>query len=57
MNQIVPQMQLGQPRLMDFAIAPEAIFSEMRFELWMDNGLVVPPSARGLGRLKVRLQA
>jgi hypothetical protein len=57
MNQIVPQMQLGQPRLVDFAIAPEAIFSEMRFELWMDNGLVVPPSARGLGRLKVRLQA
>ena len=51
-NTILPMMQQGKPKLIEFDLAPELIFNPMRFELWMDNGSDVPPSARQLQRLK-----
>ena len=51
-NTILPMMMQGQPKLIEFDLTPELIFNPMRFELWMDNGSDVPPSARQLQRLK-----
>ena len=51
-NTILPMMQQGKPKLIEFDLAPELIFNPMRFELWMDNGSDVPPSAKQLQRLK-----
>ena len=51
-NTILPMMRVSQPQWIDFDITPDAIFNPMRFELWMDNGSDVPPSARQLQRLK-----
>ena len=49
---ILPMMQPGKPKLIDFDLAPALIFNPMRFELWMDNGSDVLTSAMQLPRLK-----
>ena len=52
-NVIVSKVFKTQPIIANFDISPSTFFNEMRFELWMDNGLVPPPSAKNLVRHKV----
>lgn len=44
---MLPMMGYRRPALMDL-MSPACVFDAMRFELWMDNGADVPPSARRL---------
>jgi hypothetical protein len=53
MNIIIPKIFNTKPIISDFDISPATFFNEMRFELWMDNGLVPPPSAKNLVKHKV----
>lgn len=54
-NSILPRLGLGQPLLEDFDIQPSLFFNAMRFEMWMDNGMEPPQSARHLLDMEVRL--
>ena len=48
LNEIAAQM-LNRPALIaDFSLAPSYLFEHISFELWMDNGAALPPSAKGL---------
>ena len=51
---VVPWLFDVCPALDDYAIAPARLFNAMRFDAWMDNGIVSPPSARALDRLRVK---
>jgi hypothetical protein len=46
LNAIVPQVVGGTPYITDFELSPSYLFAHMRFELWMDNGSALAPSAR-----------
>lgn len=46
LNEIAPKVVAHIPQLINFALAPSFFFERMRFELWMDNGTAVAPSAR-----------
>ena len=48
-------MGKSKARLIDFDISPDTFFNPMRFEMWMDNGIAVPPSAVKLQQLKTKL--
>ncbi len=52
-NVILPKVFNTKPIINDFDLSPSTFFNAMRFELWMDNGLVPPPSAKNLVRHKV----
>ena len=52
-NAILPQIFGSQPAIAEFLIGPSRLYNAMRFEPWMDNGLVSAPSAENLGRLRV----
>lgn len=52
-NVIVPKVFNTKAIISDFDISPATFFNEMRFEFWMDNGLVPPPSAKNLVKHKV----
>jgi len=54
-NTILPMMGKSEAKLIDFDIRPDFIFNPMRFELWMDNGMTVPPSAAKLQELKTKI--
>ncbi|WP_304335493.1 hypothetical protein [Conchiformibius steedae] len=47
-NTILPMMYPVKPRIAAFDISPDLFFNQMRFEMWMDNGAVYPPSAQKL---------
>lgn len=49
---ILPRMQQNFPPLADIDITPSLFFNAMRFELWMDNGMAIPDSARALHQIK-----
>lgn len=55
MNTILPMMGKSEAKLIEFDITPAMFFNPMRFELWMDNGTVVPPSAMKLQELKTKI--
>ena len=48
-------MGKSEAKFIDFDISPDFFFNPMRFELWMDNGIVVPPSAAKLQELKTKI--
>ena len=48
-------MGRSEAKYMEFDITPAMFFNPMRFELWMDNGMVVPPSAMKLQELKIKI--
>lgn len=48
LNTIATRLFDIERRLIDFEIAPDIAFENMRFESWMDNGLTYPPSAKKL---------
>ena len=54
-NTILPMMGKSEAKFIDFDITPAIFFNPMRFELWMDNGVVVPPSAVKLQELKTKI--
>jgi hypothetical protein len=54
-NTILPLMGKSTAQLIEFDISPAMIFNPMRFEMWMDNGTAVPPSALQLQRLKTNV--
>lgn len=54
-NTILPMMGRSEAKYMEFDITPAMFFNPMRFELWMDNGMVVPPSAMKLQELKIKI--
>lgn len=45
-NEIVPKVLKRKPVIANFNIAPADFFDSMHFQLWMDNGSAIPPSAR-----------
>ena len=45
LNEIVPRVLPRSPRLRDFDVAPHHLFDSMRFDLWMNNGAALAPSA------------
>ena len=47
-NSILPLIFNTQPLLEDFVLAPSDLFNSMRAELWMDNGISFPNSAKML---------
>ena len=47
-NTILPKIFNTKPALKSFIIKPSVLFNAMDFELWMDNGISYPPSARKL---------
>lgn len=53
-NAILPRIFDSAPALTDFPIGPARLFNAMRFEPWMDNGLVTAPSATNLDRLRIK---
>lgn len=48
LNTIVPKVVGGIPYITDFELSPSDLFDHMHFELWMDNGSALAPSARML---------
>jgi hypothetical protein len=46
LTEIVPKIRGSIPDVAATDIAPSDFFDRMRFELWMDNGADLPPSAR-----------
>ncbi len=54
-NTILPMMGKSSAKMMAFDISPAMLFNPMRFELWMDNGMAVPPSALKLQNLKAKV--
>lgn len=48
-------MGKSEAKFIEFDITPAMFFNPMRFELWMDNGAVVPPSALKLQELKTKI--
>jgi hypothetical protein len=52
LNYILPKILPIETRLLDFEISAHEIFQAMRFELWMDNGTIFPPSANKLNQIK-----
>ncbi len=54
-NTILPMMGKSEAKFIEFDITPAMFFNPMRFELWMDNGTVVPPSAMKLQDLKAKI--
>ena len=51
-NTILPLMGKSEAQWIEFDITPAMFFNPMRFELWMDNGMAVPPSALKLQVMK-----
>jgi hypothetical protein len=45
---VLPKMGFKKIKILDLFISPDYIFNSMRFELWMDNGADLPPSAKKL---------
>lgn len=45
LSEILPRVVSGTRRLTPRGVPPSELFARMRFELWMDNGTVPPPSA------------
>lgn len=52
-NTILPMMGKTEAKWIEFDISPAMFFNPMKFELWMDNGAAVPPSAAQLQHYKV----
>ena len=52
-NQILPKVFDVAPILSNFELSSANLFESMKFELWMDNGLCVAPSAQNLNKLKL----
>jgi len=50
-HEILPLILDRKPMLGSHFISPSLIFSNMSFELWMDNGQVYPKSALSLGNI------
>lgn len=48
MYEIVPQIADLPGGFKTIDISPDFLFGHMKFELWMDNGAALPPSAKGL---------
>ena len=48
-------MGKAEAKFIEFDISPDFFFNPMRFELWMDNGMAVPPSAVKLQELKTKI--
>lgn len=46
LNEIVPSVLKRSPVITNFNISPADFFDRMDFQLWMDNGSSIPPSAR-----------
>ena len=46
LNEILIKLNLKEFQYMDFEFSPEIIFNQMKFEMWMDNGFELPPSAK-----------
>jgi hypothetical protein len=46
LNDMVPKILKRKPVIHNFRIAPADFFDRMNFQLWMDNGSTLPPSAR-----------
>jgi len=47
-NEVLPQLFDFKPIIDDFLINPSFLFNAMEFELWMDNGIAFPSSAKML---------
>lgn len=45
-NEIVPKVLKREQAIQNFNISPADFFDRMDFQLWMDNGSSIPPSAR-----------
>lgn len=45
-NNVLVKMNFTQTQFVDFDISPAFFFNSMQFEMWMDNGFELPPSAR-----------
>lgn len=54
-NTILPMMGKSQAKWIEFDIQPAMFFNPMRFELWMDNGTAVPPSAAKLKQHSIKI--
>lgn len=52
-NRIIPKITKRPPIITEFNLCPAIFFETMRFEHWMDNGIVYPPSAKKLEQLKL----
>lgn len=46
LNEIASKVLGHSPQISDFELSPSEFYGHMRFELWMDNGTVLAPSAR-----------
>ncbi len=44
-NEILPRVFEDDPQMVEFDLSPDVMFTCMRFDLWMENGVVMPPSA------------
>ena len=53
-NTIVPKIFDTKPIIKDFIIDPSALFNAMNFELWMDNGITYPQSAKNLEKKLIK---
>jgi hypothetical protein len=48
LTDIMPKALDKSPLLIDYALSPADFFNHMTFDLWMDNGASLPPSAKKL---------
>jgi len=48
LNSILPRILDVPPELHDVTITPSTFFNALDFQLWMDNGAVLPASAKKL---------
>jgi hypothetical protein len=55
LTEIMPKVLNQPPLLIDYELSPADFFNTMSFQLWMDNGADLPPSARKLADHQVVL--
>jgi hypothetical protein len=53
LNEIVPKILGYLPSILEFELSPFNIYESMKFELWMDNGMAIAPSARIINKSRI----
>lgn len=56
LTEIMPKVLNQPPKLMNYPLSPADFFNHMTFQLWMDNGADLPPSAQKLADHQVLLR-
>lgn len=56
-NNILPRIHQSSIHITEFTMTPTLLFESMNYQMWMDNGAELPPSAKRLNHKKLKTEA